>query len=208
MAALDPTIPEGFDYYDIDSILSEEVQVPCVLRHGCTGVGKILDPGADLESLPAGSKVDLPLWMAQTMAKRQLLDVELPIYFKEHMRKKLRAGPGCENLRVRCAHFYTVAHKVHESMLATGHADDTFPQFISSSYAGRYRELLTRAPVLESNMEASETQAKLSNEELQLFNLAAYSAAAHERYKANKDNLHAWKKKSSLKRIRSSEHGG
>jgi len=202
MAALDAATKEGFDYYNIESILSEEEYVPCVLRHGCTGVGRILDPGSDLEDIAPETRVDMPLWMVQVMAKRQLVQVELPVYFKDHMRRKLRAGPGCENLRVRCMNFYTVAHKVHESMLATGHADDTFPQFISSTFAGRYKDLLTKAPVVENNAEASETQAKLSNEELNLFNAAAYSAAAHDRYKANKDSLTMWKKKPSLKRIR------
>lgn len=203
MAALDPTTPEGFDYYDIDSIMSEEIQVPCELTHGCTGVGRVLDPGSDLEDLPANSVVDLPLWMVGTMAKRQLLKVELPIFLKGHMRRKLRAGPGCENLKVRCSHFYTVAHKVHEAMLATGHADDTLPQFIQNTFIGRYQELLTKAPVLESNQEVSDTQAKLSVEELKLFNAAARSAAAHERYRANKDSTNAWKKRPLTKRLKS-----
>ena len=78
-------MPEGFDYYDIDSILSEETMVPCELRHGCTGVGTVLDPGSDQRDLHPGSKVDLPLWMVQVMAKRQLLQVHLPIYFKDHL---------------------------------------------------------------------------------------------------------------------------
>lgn len=203
MSALDPrSVPEGFDYYDIDSIMSEENTVPCILRHGCTGVGRILDPGADLDDLLPDSKVDLPLWMVQAMAKRQLLQVSLPIYFKDHMRRKLRAGPGCENLRVRCNHFYTVAHKVHSAMLATGHGDDSFPEFISNTFAGRYSELLTKAPTLDSNADASDLQAKLSSEELSLFNLAAHSSAAHERYRANKNDLNWMKRSNSMKRPR------
>lgn len=202
MAALDPqSVPEGFDYYDIDSIMSEESTVPCTLRHGCTGVGRVLDPGADLDDLAPGTLVDLPLWMVQVMAKRQLLEVHLPIYFKDHMRRKLRAGPGCESLKVRCNHFYTVAHKVHSAMVATGHGDDSFPEFIAKAYADRYRELLTKAPTLDSNADASDIQAKLSNEELGLFNAAALSSTLHDRYRANKDGP-LWKKKSSFKRPR------
>lgn len=204
MTALDPmSVPEGFDYYDIDSIMSEENIVPCVLRHGCTGVGKVLDPGADLDDLAAGTKVELPLWMVQVMARRQLLHVHLPLYFKDHMRRKIRAGPGCENLRVRCNHFYTVAHKVHAAMVASGQADESFPDFIATTFAGRYRDLLTKAPTLDNNADASDIQAKLSSEELSLFNLAVHSAVSHDRYRANKCK-NAWisKRQPSVKRPR------
>ena len=185
MASLDPkSVPEGFDYYDIDSILSEETMVPCELRHGCTGVGTVLDPGSDQRDLHPGSKVDLPLWMVQVMAKRQLLQVHLPIYFKDHRRRKLRAGAGCESLRVRCAYFYTVAHKVHDAMVGCGTSDESFPDFIASTFAGRYADLLTKAPTLDTMTDVSEIQAKLSNEELRLFNLAIGSSAEHERWRA------------------------
>lgn len=187
MSALDPlSVPEGFDYYDIDSIMSEENIVPCVLRHGCTGVGRVLDPGADLDDLVPGTRVELPLWMVQVMAQRHLLEVDLPIYFKDHMRRKIRAGPGCENLRVRCNHFYTVAHKVHGAMVASGHGDEGFPDFIAQTFSGRYRDLLTKAPTLDNHADASDIQAKLSSEELALFNVAVHSAVSHDQYRANK----------------------
>ena len=55
-------------------------------------MGRVLDPGADIDDLTPGTRVELPLWMVQVMAKRQLLQVNLPIYFKDHMRRKIRAG--------------------------------------------------------------------------------------------------------------------
>ena len=205
MSALDHlSVPEGFDYYDIDSIMSEENIIPCVLRHGCTGVGRVLDPGADIDDLTPGTRVELPLWMVQVMAKRQLLQVNLPIYFKDHMRRKIRAGAGCENLRMRCNHFYTVAHKVNAAMVACGHGDESFPDFVAQTFAARYRDLLTKAPTLDNHADASDIQAKLTNEELSLFNLAVYSAVSHDRYRANKSNT-SWVSKRqhhSMKRPR------
>jgi GINS complex subunit 3 len=198
MTSLDPkSVPEGFDYYDIDSILSEENTVPCELRHGCTGVGTVLDPGADVATLPPNAKVDLPMWMVQVMAKRQLLHVHLPIYFKDHMRRKLRAGAGCENLRVRCNYFYSVAHKVHEAMVACGEGDETFPDFIAGAFAARYRDLLTRAPTLDTTVDVSDIQGKLSNEELRLFNDAIGSSAEYERWRGG-GSSYGIKKSNSL----------
>ena len=188
MAALDATTPEGFDYYDVDSILADEVMVPCALVHGCTGVGQVIDPSSDAPDLPPAAKVELPLWMVPVMARRHLLGVSLPLFFGDRMRRKVKAGAACEDLRVRCSYFYTAAGRVHAAMQATGSADETFPAFVSSTFTGRFRDLLTKAPVVESNAEASAVQAKLTNEELALFNAAAEAAAAHDRFRANKDD--------------------
>jgi GINS complex subunit 3 len=179
--------PLGHDYYDIDSIMADEVLVPCQLAHGCTGVGAVVDPSAGGADLPPGSKVDMPLWMVPTMARRGLARAALPVFYGDRMRRKIKAGAGCEDLRVRCAYWYTAAARVHAAMEAAGAGDDTFPPFVLSTFVGRYRDLLTRAPVIESNAQASATQAKLTNEELRLFNAAAEAAAAHDRYRSNRE---------------------
>ena len=49
------------------------------------------------------------------------------------------------------------------------------------------QELLTKAPQIESTLEASQVQAKLSCEELELFTEAAEAAAAFDRWKCCKD---------------------
>lgn len=178
---------EGHDYYDVDSIMADEVVVPCNLHYGCTGVGQVIDPSSDSHNLPPNTRVELPLWMVPVMARRGLAHVSLPTFYGDRMRRKVKAGAGCEDLRVRCPFFYTAAVRVHSAMQATGATDESFPTFIFSTFSGRYRELLTKGPMIESNAEASEVQSKLTNEELHLFNAAAESAAAHDRYRANKD---------------------
>ena len=50
------------------------------------------------------------------------------------MREKMRAGPGCEDLKVRSPYFYTVAaalHPVTES--------DTLASFVNTSFRARYQ---------------------------------------------------------------------
>lgn len=175
---------DGYDYYDIDSIMADEVVVPSALFYGCTGVGTVIDPSSDSNTLPAASKVELPLWMVPTMSRRGLVQVQLPLFYGDNMRRKLRAGPGCESLH-RCPYFYTAALRVHAAMQATGSADETFPGFIQSTFAGRYRELLTKAPEVDTDAEISAVQGKLTREEKGLFNASLESTAAHDRYRMN-----------------------
>lgn len=190
---------DGCDYYDINSILADEVLIPCSLVNGCTGVGMVIDPSSDVQDLDPDTNVELPLWMVSIVAGRHLVQVSLPLFYRDRMRRKMKAGAGCEDLRIRCGYFYTAAGRVHDAMEATGQADETFPAFIMSTFVNRYKELLTRAPVVESGPEAFQVQSKLTVEELKLFNAASAAAAAHERWRANKENL---MRSNSLKRKR------
>ncbi|CAM9462640.1 unnamed protein product, partial [Ectocarpus sp. 13 AM-2016] len=56
-------------YYDIDTILSEEIRVPCVFTLDAVGMG-VLDPTTSDEDLSQGAKVDFPLWMARPLASK------------------------------------------------------------------------------------------------------------------------------------------
>jgi hypothetical protein len=71
-------------------------------------------------------------------------------------------------------------------MQATGSSDESFPPFIASTFTGRYRELLTKAPEVESDAEVTAVQGKLTWEEKSLFNSALAAAGAHDRYRMNK----------------------
>ena len=51
----------------------------------------------------------------------------------------MKAGAGCEDLRVRCPHYYAVAARLHAAMLACGTADEAFPAFILNTFRGRYK---------------------------------------------------------------------
>lgn len=38
------------------------------------------------------------------------------MFYGNKMRRKMKAGAGCEDLRVRCPHYYTVATQLHAAM--------------------------------------------------------------------------------------------
>lgn len=44
--------------------------------------------------------------------------VDLPVFYGNKMRRKMKAGAGCEDLRVRCPHYYGVATRLHAAMQA------------------------------------------------------------------------------------------
>ncbi|EFN54484.1 hypothetical protein CHLNCDRAFT_59701 [Chlorella variabilis] len=178
----------GSDYYRVDAMMAEETYVPVRLVHGCTGVGTVIDPSSDQADLPPGTRLDLPLWMVPPMAGRNMLQVDLPVFYGNKMRRKMKAGAGCEDLKVRCPHYYSVATRLHSAMQACLTADEDFPAFILNTFRSRYKELLTKAPLVESDLEASQIQAKLSVEESQLFTAAAEAGAAHQRWKGNGDS--------------------
>lgn len=50
-----------------------------------------------------------------------------------------QAGAGCEELKVRCPYYYTVARELHAAMQATLTADDTFPAFVLNTLRKRYK---------------------------------------------------------------------
>ena len=176
---------EGHDYYDVDSIKADEFIVPCTLIYGCTGVGPVIDPSTDANDLSPGATVEIPLWMVPTIARRGLTQVSLPIVYSDTMRKKLKAGPGCEDLH-RCPYFYTAALRVHSAMQSTGTADESLPGFIAATCSGRYRELLTMAPRANSDAEVSAVQGLLTQEERKLFDSSLAARSALDRFNLNK----------------------
>lgn len=178
----------GSDYYSVSSLLAEETYVPVRLVHGCTGVGCIIDPSSDRPDLPPGARLDLPLWMVPLMAGRNMVQADLPVFYGNKMRRKMKAGAGCEDLRVRCPHYYAVATQLHAAMQASMTADEDFPAFVLNTFRKRYKELLTKAPQVESSLEASQIQTKLSAEESQLFTAAAEASAAYHRWRSSGDS--------------------
>ena len=56
-------------YYDIDTILMEQEPLPCWFEQDILSMG-FLHPTIDSVNLPAGAKVDVPLWLAAALSQR------------------------------------------------------------------------------------------------------------------------------------------
>lgn len=190
----------GSDYYDIDAICAGEVLAPAKIVSGMTGCGTVVDPSSDSNELAPGTVVDMPVWLIKSLAHRNMVQPQLPIYYGNKMRRKMKAGAGCEELKVRCPLYYTVAKELHAAMQATLTADETFPAFIINTIRKRYKELLVKAPVVDTSHEANQIQNKLSVEEMQLFVAAREATAAHAAWVDPNSHRAMFNRAASLKR--------
>ena len=59
------------DYFNLDSILSEQQRIICVFEKSMFGLG-FLDVSGQNEHLISGTKMELPLWMALYLSKAKI----------------------------------------------------------------------------------------------------------------------------------------
>ncbi|OSX69095.1 hypothetical protein BU14_1867s0002, partial [Porphyra umbilicalis] len=113
------------DYFDIDAILATSDPVFCAFSVAADGLA-YLDPASALAStltptsglptasaavpltntLPAGLRVGLPYWLAETLAERSLVTLELPRPYDGRARAELIADAPHVALADRASHYY------------------------------------------------------------------------------------------------------
>ncbi len=71
------------------------------------------------------------------------------------MREKMRAGPGCEDLKMRCPYFYTVALGLQPFV----YNDDALAPFVVKTFRARYQvSIHLAARVRFSNLSVTATR--------------------------------------------------
>ncbi|GIL74030.1 hypothetical protein Vretimale_5047 [Volvox reticuliferus] len=160
------------DYWSLEGALAEETVVLACYNFGASGVGHILAPGLTLADVPAGNKVDTPLWLAVALTRRGMTTISPPEIYQERHRRKLNAGAECCNFKGRSPYFYDVGNKCNEFM-----QDPSLSAFLSHTYATRYRELVSKGLNPISGEDTLELQSKLSVEELAIFEAGRDSVA-------------------------------
>lgn len=173
----------GAKYYDLHDILAGETAIPCTLQTHVNSCGKLLDQSSEHDNLKKGHSLDIPLWLASDVAARNMVTVRLPKCYGKKMREKMRAGPGCEDLKMRCPYFYTVALGLQPFV----YPDDALASFVVKTFRARYQELLSRAHTSDNGVEATKVQSLICVEEQCLFEAGRISMKATEdwRYKVS-----------------------
>ncbi|KAE9620540.1 putative GINS complex, subunit Psf3, GINS subunit, domain A protein [Lupinus albus] len=146
-------------YYDINDIITEEESVSVIFQKAASGVG--IDPSAEMDFIEAGSKVELPFWLAHELQLRQAVSVNVPPCFNQKTRLEIQADSASVDLRSRCPFFYEFGCKMAPICicLLILHANiqlpfQNFSHFnifrtigflLLSAFKSRYKEVLTKA---------------------------------------------------------------
>lgn len=105
------------NYYDLDSILADGERIPCRFNISVPGLGYLEgNPGKPIDS---GTKIELPLWLAEILAICELLsesqtsfiDLAEPDLFSSKVTNALKTGPASVDLHKLLSHYYTLAEK-------------------------------------------------------------------------------------------------
>eukprot|EP01132_Coremiostelium_polycephalum_P001457 gene1457-1837_t len=86
------------NYFDIDSILSEEEKITCTFLNDAYRLGN-LDPGSGEEDIKKDMKIDLPFWMSIPLAERKLIAATMPNAYQEDFKNSLIADPNIMVMR-------------------------------------------------------------------------------------------------------------
>ncbi|GJJ67930.1 GINS complex subunit 3 [Entomortierella parvispora] len=96
------------DYYDIDSILAEDQNIKCVFHRSIPGLAW-LEGGQD-DVLKAGSRIDIPFWLARELIGHPQgsveMEIETPDFYGTKVRNGLRAEATVVDLPKLCPHFF------------------------------------------------------------------------------------------------------
>ncbi|KAK3061006.1 DNA replication protein [Coniosporium uncinatum] len=105
-------------YYDIDAILTDAQKVPCTFEITVPGLGYI--DGNAGQDMKEGTKVELPLWLAEMLAVSQnqtgtpVLTLDMPTALSPRVLNALKADPKTVDLRALAQHFYALAARMLE----------------------------------------------------------------------------------------------
>ncbi|KAK3900222.1 hypothetical protein C8A05DRAFT_36148 [Staphylotrichum tortipilum] len=99
-------------YYDIDSILTQSEKIPCTFQLDIPDLGYL--DNTPTQPLKAGTKVNLPLWLAEMLVIANSGDAEgksfvtfdLPPALGNDVVQALKADPRAVPLRDQSPHFY------------------------------------------------------------------------------------------------------
>nr|CCA25778.1 conserved hypothetical protein [Albugo laibachii Nc14] len=174
------------DYYSIHEILAGEERVNCTFQTDAQECA-YLDPSSLGDDIKAGSEVDLPLWLATTLIRRDDVNVQVPQYFTRRFSRMLKAGPSAVNLSNQCFYLYQVG----KELLPLVESDEStiIEKVLRHAFGGeRYREILYHS-MSAMWEDSTEFTRKLTHEEKQILTAGAADFKDMIRWKSGGSEL-------------------
>ncbi|XP_057439206.1 DNA replication complex GINS protein PSF3-like isoform X1 [Lotus japonicus] len=162
-------------YYDIDDIMVEEEIVSVIFQKSASGVG--IDPSSETDLIEAGSKVELPFWLAHELQLRQAVSVNVPPCFNQKTRLEIQADSASVDLKSRCPFFYEFGCKIAPIV-----GDRTIGFLLLSAFKSRYKEVLTKAHTA-AFATGSKFWTILTKEEINLYEVAQSAMASFKKWR-------------------------
>ena len=168
------------DFLSCEDISAQSQKVTCSFLRNVTGIG-FLDPSAELSDVAAGTKLELPLWLAKVLLARKLVDVEIPKGYNETYREILEADAAVVDLHKLGPDFYTFGQHLLSLDVKDG-AD--IARSLVSAFHQRFHLILDYAmnSSLDTQAEVLKFQGQLDNSELLLLNSGRKAADSFKQW--------------------------
>lgn len=95
------------NYFSLSGILATQDRVPCKFELSVYNLG-YLDPSSGNKDVVAGTKLELPCWLARALcsSRRHIVSAQLPNTFKERYREIMKADASVVDLHKLGPHYY------------------------------------------------------------------------------------------------------
>ncbi|MCJ1367851.1 DNA replication protein [Acarospora aff. strigata] len=165
-------------YYDVDTILTDALKVPCTFELDVPGLGYLDgNSGGDMKRY---TRVEIPLWLGEMLAVSQpggtapLVTLDLPNALSQRVLNALKADPKTVDLRALAPHFYGLGARILELFV-----EEEMVEVLSDAFQKRAAEIADHAHNPRGALgEGAEFLRGLDETERQLFRAAHDSAKA------------------------------
>ncbi|KAK6362974.1 DNA replication protein [Orbilia blumenaviensis] len=178
----------GSKYYDIDAILTDAQKIPCTFEVDVPGLGYL--DGNDNADMKAGTKLEMPIWLAEILAVSEQLGTKtfihtnIPHALSAPVMNALKANPLSVNLRDLATHYYSLGERM---VNLVEDAEDELVDTLSETFRRRTIEIADHAVNPKGALgEGTEFLMGLEESERQIFRAAHDSTKAMKSWRQEK----------------------
>ncbi|NP_001080618.1 DNA replication complex GINS protein PSF3 [Xenopus laevis] len=137
---VEPGLGREENFLSLEDLLMSQEKLPCCIESGFPRLG-FLDKGGDSDSIPEGSKMELPLWLAKGLYdnKRRVLSVELPKIYREGWRTVFSADANVVDLHKMGPHYYGFGSQL---LNFDSPENPEIAKTILQTFVGRFRRIM------------------------------------------------------------------
>lgn len=177
--------PPAESFFDLGDILASQQKIPCQFEQPVYRLG-YLNPHSTDEHIPAGTKMELPLWLARALGgrRRNIVKIDLPKQYREQQRDILGADANVVDLYKQGPYFYSMGTK----LLYFDHIERSqVAKSLLETFLNRFRRIMdTSHHAFSSNVLPLMT--KLDETERRLFGIGQRSVTALEKWERGRSH--------------------